>query len=156
MIAVLRVGSDVHGLGRYLLAKQDASGRPRGVVRVVGGTAFGTTPAAWAEEWAARRLLRPRVTRDVRHACLRAAAGDRVLSEEEWHGIAAYFAQRMGWDLWVAVQHDDHVHIAASRIRADGSVAPDSWSFRLAEQAVREIEAHWGLSVVGGITRVGS
>ncbi|WP_020109771.1 hypothetical protein [Nocardia sp. 348MFTsu5.1] len=62
-------------------------------------------------------------------------ANDKGLSDAQWQKISEQFMARMGFDnegdapaRWVAVRHGltkaagDHIHIAASRVRDDGSV----------------------------------
>lgn len=64
----------------------------------------------------------------VWHCSLRNAAGDRVLSDEEWREVARDLLHRTGIAprgdsgacRWVMVRHaDDHVHVAAVLVRED-------------------------------------
>jgi hypothetical protein len=64
----------------------------------------------------------------VWHCSVRLAAGDRVLGDQEWAGIARELldgagiaaAGDVGGPRWVAVRHaDDHIHIAAVLVRQD-------------------------------------
>jgi hypothetical protein len=68
--------------------------------------------------------------RPVWHCSLRAAPGDRMLSDDEWAAIAHRVMARTGLApcgqddsavRWVAVRHaDDHVHLVAMLARQDG------------------------------------
>jgi hypothetical protein len=74
-------------------------------------------------------LGRQGYARPVWHCSVRAAPGDRMLSDEEWAQIAADVMHRTGLSRhgeeddgvrWVAVRHaDDHVHIVAMLARQD-------------------------------------
>ena len=64
----------------------------------------------------------------VWHCSARVAAGDRVLSDDEWAGIARELVDGAGVAVrgdaggprWVAIRHaDDHVHIAVVLVRQD-------------------------------------
>ncbi|MBW0100902.1 hypothetical protein [Pseudonocardia sp. KRD291] len=66
----------------------------------------------------------------VWHCSARVAAGDRVLSDEQWASIARELldgsgvavAGDSGGPRWVAIRHaDDHIHIAAFLVRQDTS-----------------------------------
>ena len=74
-------------------------------------------------------LAGPGYDRPVWHCAVRAAPGDRTLSDEEWAQVAASIMDHTGLapaadDLgarWVAVRHaDDHIHIVATLARQDG------------------------------------
>ena len=65
----------------------------------------------------------------VWHCSVRAAPGDRVLSDAEWGHVAASVVERTGFApegddravRWVAVRHAaDHIHIVATLARQDG------------------------------------
>src|SRR5260370_24858545 len=67
--------------------------------------------------------------RPVWHCSVRAAPGDRMLSDDEWAQIAHDVMDRTGLSRygedddgvrWVAVRHaDDHIHLVAMRARQD-------------------------------------
>lgn len=125
-----------------------------------------------------RRLHGTRVTQRVRtadgdlvardahvwHLSLSNPAGDRVLSDAEWGDVARQVMGRMVWDgtdgqppvPWVAIRHglsaagNDHVHIAAVLVRADGRAARTSYERLKVGAACREAEVALGLSVVPG------
>jgi len=68
--------------------------------------------------------------RPVWHCSMRAAPGDKMLSDEEWAQIAFDVMDRTGLSpsgqeddavRWVAIRHgDDHIHIVAMLARQDG------------------------------------
>jgi len=69
-------------------------------------------------------------SRPVWHCSMRAAPGDKMLSDDEWAQIACDVLHRTGLSAygqeddavrWVAVRHgDDHIHIVAMLARQDG------------------------------------
>jgi hypothetical protein len=70
------------------------------------------------------------LARPVWHCSMRAAPGDKMLSDEEWAQIACDVMNRTGLSpfgqeddavRWVAIRHgDDHIHIVAMLARQDG------------------------------------
>ena len=81
-------------------------------------------------------LSGPGGDKPVWHCSVRAAPGDRVLSDGEWAQVAAEIMHRTGLaphgdDLgvrWVAVRHaGDHIHIVATLARQDGT-KPRTWN----------------------------
>ena len=90
----------------------------------------------------------------VWHCSVRAAPGDRMLSDEEWGQVAAAVMDRTGFARhddesgvrWVAVRHaPDHIHLVATLARQDGR-RPRTWNdfFRVRE-ACRDAERRLGL-----------
>ncbi|MFV0307610.1 MAG: relaxase/mobilization nuclease domain-containing protein [Desertimonas sp.] len=103
----------------------------------------------------------------VWHLSLSLRADDRVLSDEEWADIAREAMARVGFDdgtkpptPWVAVRHGmaldteggerDHLHMAVSIVREDGTVASRSNDYRKVGAACRDFEQRYGLTVVAG------
>lgn len=101
----------------------------------------------------------------VWHCSLSLAPGEGPLSGEQWDAVATDFAARMGFTAvsghaparWVAIHHGaskgghDHIHIAASMVREDGT----RWEGRLrdfpkSQQVCRDLEARYGLVAVDG------
>jgi hypothetical protein len=99
------------------------------------------------------------------HCSLSLPPGEGPLSEEKWDEIATDFADRMGFTAasgkaparWVAIHHgtskggNDHIHIAASMIREDGT----RWDGRFrdwprSQEVCRELEVKHGLVQVVG------
>ena len=91
---------------------------------------------------------------------LRAEEGQ--LSDEKWGAIAEDFANRMGFTetsgkascRWVAVRHglstngNDHVHIAVSLVREDGTKASTHNDFSRAQDVCRDLEREYGLELL--------
>jgi len=100
-------------------------------------------------------LAGPGYDKPVWHCAVRAAPGDRVLTDAEWEQVAASIMNRTGLapaddDLgvrWIAVRHAaDHIHIVATLARQDGT-RPRIWNdfYRLRE-ACQDAEARFGLA----------
>ena len=91
----------------------------------------------------------------VWHCSVRAAPGDRMLSDDEWAQVACDIMHRTGLApygqdddavRWVAVRHAaDHIHIVAMLARQDGT-RPRLWNdyYRVGE-ACRAAEQRFGL-----------
>jgi hypothetical protein len=96
----------------------------------------------------------PGYQRPVWHCSLRAAPGDRLLSDAEWGQVAADVIDRTGLAArddelgvrWVAVRHaPDHVHILATLARQDGG-RPKVWNdFYRVREACLAVERRFGL-----------
>ncbi|WP_146082472.1 relaxase/mobilization nuclease domain-containing protein [Rathayibacter sp. AY1C5] len=101
-----------------------------------------------------------KVDADVWHCSLSLKAEEGQLSDEKWGQIATEFVRRMGFageDIgkadcrWVAVRHglskngNDHIHIAVSRVREDGTKAYIPYDKRLAQKVSRELERDFDL-----------
>jgi hypothetical protein len=92
--------------------------------------------------------------RPVWHCSVRAAAGDRMLSDDEWAQVACQVMHRTGLAAyrqdeavrWVAVRHAaDHIHIVAMLARQDGT-RPRLWNdYYQVGQACRAAEDRFGL-----------
>ncbi|MEI5036095.1 mobilization protein [Streptomyces sp. S1A(2023)] len=91
----------------------------------------------------------------VWHCSVRAAATDRILSDEEWGDIARRLVAATGIDpggpdnagcRWAAVRHaDDHIHIIATLVREDGRRPDHHRSGQRAQAAARLIETDYDL-----------
>jgi hypothetical protein len=99
-------------------------------------------------------LAGPGYDKPVWHCAVRAAPGDRMLSDAEWERIAVGIMDRTALapendDLgvrWVAVRHAaDHIHLVATLARQDGT-RPRIWNdfFRVRE-ACQDAEQCFGL-----------
>jgi hypothetical protein len=101
----------------------------------------------------------------VWHCSLSLAPGEGPIGDERWREIATQFADAMGLTeacgkapvRWVAVHHGpskgglDHVHIAASMVREDGTRWEGRhYSKRNAQAACRDLEVAHGLVRVEG------
>ena len=99
-------------------------------------------------------LAGPGYAKPVWHCAVRAAPGDRMLSDAEWAQVAAQIMDRTGLapagdDLgvrWVAVRHAaDHIHIVATLARQDGT-RPRIWNdFYRVREACQQAEQQLGL-----------
>ncbi|MDO4039322.1 relaxase/mobilization nuclease domain-containing protein [Clavibacter michiganensis] len=124
--------------------------------------AFGTeiTRADKSVDPETGETLTRRVDADVWHASLSIAAREGELSDEKWAEIATQFVERMGFAgdelgkadcRWVAVRHglskngNDHVHIAVSLVREDGTKASTHMDFPRAQTICRDLEREHGL-----------
>jgi hypothetical protein len=101
----------------------------------------------------ARRLGRA-PERHVWHCSIRAAPEDRILGDEEWADIArrvvAITSIAPSGDpdgcRWVAVRHaPDHIHIAATKVRADLRTARHWNDYLTADRELAAIEKEYGL-----------
>ncbi|WP_375263768.1 DNA-primase RepB domain-containing protein [Palleronia sp.] len=149
MIGKLIKGRGARGLIDYLLDEMDQKGDPRPQARIIGGTFAGRTAREIAAEFGALHALRPSLGVYVVHEALRLPDGDPDLGDATWNQIAERWVAGMGFEDFLVVNHGDgHVHIAASRIRRDGTVVPDAQDYRRSEGIIRQIEEEFGLTVV--------
>ncbi|MFB7419391.1 relaxase/mobilization nuclease domain-containing protein [Streptomyces sp. NPDC056210] len=93
----------------------------------------------------------------VWHCSIRAAETDRILSDEEWGDIARRVVAATGIApggdpdgcRWVAVRHaPDHIHIAATKVRADLRTARHWNDYLTADRELAAIEKEYGLRQV--------
>lgn len=109
-----------------------------------------------------------RAEQHVWHCSLSLAAGEAPIGDARWGVIAGEFAQAMGFTeasgkaacRWVAIHHgpskngQDHIHIAASMVREDGSMWENRYlDYDRTQKACRALEARHGLVVVEGPER---
>ena len=115
-------------------------------------------------------LNRSRCMRRVQHVwhcSLSLSAEEGAASNEKWDEVARDFMDRMGFTeesgkspcRWVAIHHgaskngNDHVHIAASMVREDGTRWDGRFrDFKRAQDTCRELEVKHGLTRVEGRT----
>jgi hypothetical protein len=107
-------------------------------------------------------LAQPGYGKPVWHCAVRAAPGDRELSDQEWAQVATAVMDRTrlapdGDECgvrWVAVRHaPDHVHLVATLARQDGA-RPWIWNdFYRVREACRDAEARFGLAVTAPADR---
>lgn len=104
-------------------------------------------------------VVTSRAAGDVWHCSLSLRAEEGQLSDERWGAIAQDFADRMGFTeasgkaacRWVAVRHglstngNDHIHIAVSLVREDGTKATTHNDFAKAQDVCRGLERDYGL-----------
>ncbi|MCX4725038.1 relaxase/mobilization nuclease domain-containing protein [Streptomyces sp. NBC_01306] len=93
----------------------------------------------------------------VWHCSIRAAESDRHLADEEWADIARRVVAATGIApagdpdgcRWVAVRHaTDHIHIAATKVRADLRTARYWNDYLTADRELAAIEKEYGLFAV--------
>ncbi|PVW02953.1 relaxase [Microbacterium sp. Gd 4-13] len=103
-----------------------------------------------------------RVAADVWHCSLSLHADEGQLSDEKWGAIAQQFVDEMGFTeasgkaacRWVAVRHgvstngNDHIHLAVSLVREDGTKATTHNDFRRAQEVCRHLEREHGLTTL--------
>ena len=100
-------------------------------------------------------LAGPGFDKPVWHCAVRAAPGDRMLSDAEWAQVAAGVMDQTGLAAagdelgvrWVAVRHAaDHIHLVATLARQDGR-RPNIWNdFYRVRQACQDAETQFGLT----------
>ncbi|MET8616495.1 MULTISPECIES: relaxase/mobilization nuclease domain-containing protein [Streptomyces] len=90
----------------------------------------------------------------VWHCPVRTAPGDRYLTDTEWAEVARRVVHATGIApdgdesacRWIAVRHaDDHIHIMATTVRADGRRPRTHQDGRRAQAECRRIETEFGL-----------
>lgn len=103
-----------------------------------------------------------RVAADVWHCSLSLHADEGQLSDVRWGAIAQQFVDEMGFTeasgkaacRWVAVRHgvstngNDHIHLAVSLVREDGTKAATHNDFRRAQEVCRQLEREHGLTTL--------
>ena len=134
------------GLLLYLL-REGMEGREQEAT-LLGGNMSGRNARELTREFGVFGRLNPAVQLPVFHASLRLPA-DETLSDGQWQAAAADYLAGMGYTdtAYIVVKHpENHIHIAASRVRFDGSTVR-AWQDRWRGQAVTEaIERRFGLS----------
>lgn len=105
------------------------------------------------------------VKADVWHCSLSVAAGERAVTDQEWGDIANDFVDEMGFTetsgkaqcRWVAVNHgtskagNQHIHIAVSLVREDGTKASVHMDQPRAQKVCRELEKKHGLEELNSV-----
>lgn len=168
MVPDVSTGSSTLGLINYLFGKgrRDEHTDPHIVAAwdMAGAPDPGRDPGATYTQLArrldhhvdlrARELGGQKPPKHVWHCPVRTAPGDRYLTDAEWAEVARRVVAATGIApegddqacRWIAVRHaDDHIHILATSVRADGRrprTNRDGWR---AQQECREIEAEFGL-----------
>lgn len=109
--------------------------------------------------------LEPKRDGNVWHCSLSLHADEGKLPDEKWAAIAQEFMDLMQFSgnssgrsdaRWVAIRHglsvrgNDHIHIAASAVREDGTKVNTYKDFARAQAACKELEQRHGLRVVLG------
>ncbi|MEU9990084.1 mobilization protein [Streptomyces sp. NPDC048045] len=167
MIAKISSGKETAGLIRYLFDTKKAKDHTDPHL-VDSWDGFAPDPGRSDDVDATRRLLVADLDlhvkqarrlgrapeRHVWHCSLRAAPEDRILSDEEWADIARRVVAATGIApegdpdgcRWVAVRHaPDHIHIAATKVRADLRIARHWNDYHTADPELAAIEKEYGL-----------
>lgn len=110
-----------------------------------------------------RRRFEVEVDRgSVWHCSLSVRPTEGVVDQEKWGRIAEDFVEKMGFTAasgkapcrWAAVHHgqskdgNDHIHIAVSLVREDGTKANVYRDYKSAQKAAGELEHKYGLEVL--------
>lgn len=95
--------------------------------------------------------------RDVKNPIMHAMISldkQEHLRAEQWEEVTKTYMKQMGFTgcRYVAVKHHDtdheHIHILASRIRADGSLVPEAFDWPKSEKIARRLEHQYNLKAV--------
>lgn len=178
MIGKITRGQDMAGLVRYLAGpgRHEEHTRPRvvavsaGVDVPVGDVLSPTQVRELGLQLDAPAAIFGREVPGghVWHLSLTNRADDRELTDDEWGTSVRAVMERLGFDdgggdgravaPWAAIRHgrsqggNDHVHVAVSLVREDGTRA-STWQDRVKlSAACRQLEDHHGLLVVAGRT----
>ncbi|NUH36484.1 mobilization protein [Streptomyces samsunensis] len=170
MIAKISSGKDTAGLIRYLYGPGRANEHTDPHL-VASWDGFAPDPGRSNDFNATRKLLvadldlrlhqAKRLGRTpkqhVWHCSLRASPEDRVLSDDEWASIARRIVAATGIApegdpdgcRWVTVRHaEDHIHIAATKVRGDLRTARHWNDYLTADKELAAIEKDYGLQQV--------
>lgn len=168
MVPDVSTGSDSRGLIAYLFGpgRRDEHTNPHIVAAwdTAGAPDPGRDPAATYTQLAkrldhhvdlrTRELGGKKPPQHVWHCPVRTAPGDRYLTDTEWAEVARRVLHATGIApagderacRWVAVRHaDDHIHIMATTVRADGRRPRTHQDGRRAQAECRRIETEFGL-----------
>ncbi|CAM5393321.1 relaxase/mobilization nuclease domain-containing protein [Streptomyces tanashiensis] len=168
MVPDVSTGSDTRGLIVYLFGpgRRDEHTDPHIVAAwdKAGAPDPGRDPAATYSQLAerldhhvdlrTRELGGKKPPQHVWHCPVRTAPGDRYLTDTEWAEVARRIVHATGNApegdekacRWIAVRHaDDHIHIMATTVRADGRRPRTHRDGQRAQAECRKIEAEFGL-----------
>ncbi|MFD5219361.1 relaxase/mobilization nuclease domain-containing protein [Streptomyces tendae] len=168
MVPDVSTGSDTRGLIVYLFGpgRRDEHTDPHIVAAwdMAGAPDPGRDPAATYSQLAkrldthvdlrTRELGGKKPPQHVWHCPVRTAPGDRYLTDTEWAEVARRIVHATGIApegdekacRWIAVRHaDDHIHIMATTVRADGRRPRTHRDGHRAQAECRKIEAEFGL-----------
>ncbi|MEJ1197907.1 MULTISPECIES: relaxase/mobilization nuclease domain-containing protein [unclassified Streptomyces] len=168
MVPDVSTGSDTRGLIVYLFGpgRRDEHTDAHIVTAwdMAGALDPGRDPAATYSQLAkrldhhvdlrTRELSGKKAPQHVWHCPVRTAPGDRYLTDTEWAEVARRIVHATGIApegdekacRWIAVRHaDDHIHIMATTVRADGRRPRTHHDGQRAQAECRKIEAEFGL-----------
>ncbi|MFG3035954.1 relaxase/mobilization nuclease domain-containing protein [Streptomyces sp. NPDC048330] len=168
MVPDVSTGSDSRGLIVYLFGpgRRDEHTDPHIVAAwdMAGAPDPGRDPEATYSQLAkrldhhvdlrTRELGGKKPPQHVWHCPVRTAPGDRYLTDTEWAEVARRIVHATGIApegdekacRWIAVRHaDDHIHIMATTVRADGRRPRTHRDGQRAQAECRKIETEFGL-----------
>ncbi|MFJ3998242.1 relaxase/mobilization nuclease domain-containing protein [Streptomyces parvus] len=168
MVPDVSTGCDTRGLIAYLFGpgRRDEHSDPHIVAawNMAGAPDPGRDPTATYSQLAkrldahvdlrTRELGGKKPSQHVWHCPVRTAPGDRYLTDTEWAEVARRIVHATGIApdgdekacRWIAVRHaDDHIHIMATTVRADGRRPRNHHDGQRAQAECRRIEAEFGL-----------
>lgn len=168
MVPDVSTGSDSRGLIAYLFGPghRDEHTNPHIVAAwdMAGAPDPGRDPAATYSQLAkrldhhvdlrTRELGGKKPAKHVWHCPVRTAPGDRYLTDAEWAEVARRIVHAAGIApdgdekacRWIAVRHaDDHIHIMATTVRADGRRPRTHRDGQRVQAECRKIEAEFSL-----------
>ncbi|MEE1750877.1 relaxase/mobilization nuclease domain-containing protein [Streptomyces sp. JV184] len=168
MVPDVSTGSDTRGLIVYLFGpgRRDEHTDPHIVAAwdMAGAPDPGRNPEATYTRLAkrldthvdlrTRELGGKKPSQHVWHCPVRTAPGDRYLTDAEWAEVARRIVHATGIApegdekacRWIAVRHaDDHIHLMATTVRADGRRPRTNRDGQRAQAECRKIEAEFGL-----------
>ncbi|APE23857.1 MULTISPECIES: relaxase/mobilization nuclease domain-containing protein [Streptomyces] len=168
MVPDVSTGSDSRGLIVYLFGpgRRDEHTDPHIVAAwdMAGAPDPGRDPTATYSQLAkrldthvdlrTRELGGKKPPQHVWHCPVRTAPGDRYLTDAEWAEVARRIVHATGIApdgdekacRWIAVRHaDDHIHLMATTVRADGRRPRTHRDGQRAQAECRKIEAEFGL-----------
>ncbi|MET7712315.1 relaxase/mobilization nuclease domain-containing protein [Streptomyces sp. NPDC005407] len=170
MIAKISSGKDTAGLIRYLYGPGRANEHTDPHL-VASWDGFAPDPGRADDPAATKKLLVADLDLHVKqarrlgraskqhvwHCSIRAAEADRFLTDDQWADIARRVVAATGIApegdpdscRWVAVRHaDDHIHIAATKVRGDLRPARHWNDYLTADKGLAAIEKEYGLQQV--------
>lgn len=177
IIKIGQRGTDAGGLVRYLANTEQVDGHKHRNhhtnPKVVSGSLACEGPldpglvAQLSADLNAPHLMhpgsRPKDGKSIWHCAISLKADEGVLPEATWKAIADDFMKDMGFEnpsksraRWVAVHHGqnakggDHIHIAASVIREDGTKVSVWKDMPRAQAIAKELEVKYGLAITAG------
>ncbi|SEC57542.1 hypothetical protein SAMN05216483_1969 [Streptomyces sp. 2131.1] len=168
MVPDVSTGSDTRGLIAYLFGpgRRDEHTDPHIVAAwdMAGAPDPGRNPEATYTQLAkrldahvdlrTRELGGKKPSQHVWHCPVRTAPGDRYLTDADWAEVARRIVHATGIApegdekacRWIAVRHaDDHIHIMATTVRADGRRPRTHRDGQRAQAECRKIETEFGL-----------
>ncbi len=155
MIQSINKGRGFRGATNYVTGKDNAE-------RLPCGTMAGQIPRELSAEAGVFRKLRPKLKKACFHTSISLGEKER-LSSEQWADITTRYMKEMGFENapWYAVRHsgfkkdkdgndttvplNDHIHLVALRITAEGKTISDSKDFARGAKFLQGIEKEYGL-----------